>query len=213
MSKAPQLILIAGPSGAGKSTLTQALSRYFQLRHVPVTALPLDHYYRDLSQLTADQRATYNFDQPDAWEWERILLDVGRLKRGEPTARPCYDFATHLRSEQTVWIHPTEVILLEGLFALCDRRLCTMADLKIYIEVDPEEALQRRIQRDAGERGRSRQSVIEQYEKTVRPAVEAYIRPSGHHAHLRMDGRRCPSDQIRQIESLMPELFKRERGD
>ena len=131
MSKAPQLILIAGPSGAGKSTLTQALSRYFQLRHVPVTALPLDHYYRDLSQLTADQRATYNFDQPDAWEWERILLDVGRLKRGEPTARPCYDFATHLRSEQTVWIHPTEVILLEGLFALCDRRLCTMADLKI----------------------------------------------------------------------------------
>lgn len=211
MTKAPQIILIAGPSGSGKSTLTQALCRHFQLRHVPVTALPLDHYYRDLSHLEADQRADYNFDQPDAWEWERILRDVGRLKRGEATARPCYDFATHLRSEQTVWIHPTEVILLEGLFALCDRRLCEMADFKIYLEVDPDEALQRRIQRDAGERGRNRQSVIEQYEKTVRPAVEAYIRPSGCNAHLRMDGRHHPSDQIRHIASHLPELFNLNR--
>lgn len=209
MNKAPKLILIAGPSGSGKSTLAAALCQWFHAHHIAALALALDHYYRDLSHLAAAERAAYNFDQPDAWEWERILLDVTRLKMGEGTARPCYDFASHLRSKDTVWIEPTEVLLLEGLFALCDRRLKALADLSIFVDVDPEAALQRRLQRDAGERGRSRQSVIEQYEKTVQPAVEAHIQPSAVHADLRVNGCSRPEEQIQQIESLIPQLFIR----
>jgi uridine kinase len=174
----PYIILIAGPSTSGKSTLAKNLARQISVAGYNERVVSLDNYYKDLSHLSEEQREQHNFDSPDAWEHERILRDVQRLKQGKPVEMPVYDFHTHSRSATTERLEPSDYMIFEGLFALYYKELCALADLKIYITLDDSTALKRRILRDTVERGRTRDSVIEQFCSTVQPASEEYIRPS-----------------------------------
>ena len=174
----PYIILIAGPSTSGKSTLAKNLAKHILAAGQSEVVVALDNYYRDLSHLSPEQREKHNFDCPDAWEHERVLRDVQMLKEGQPIEMPIYDFHTHLRSPQTYRLEPADYMIFEGLFALCYEELCKLVDLKIYITVDDSTAIERRILRDMAERGRTRDSIIEQFCSTVQPANEEYIRPS-----------------------------------
>lgn len=159
----------------------------------------MDHYYRDTRHLSLEDRERLDFDQPDAWEHERILEDAEKLKKGEPVEMPLYDFTTHLRCDETMTIAPHNVLIYEGLFALCYPQLNQLADFRIYLEIDEATALERRIERDTRERGRSRQSVITQYKNTVQPANAQHIQPSAKHAHIVVCGTTPLPLQLEQI--------------
>jgi uridine kinase len=198
MSK-PQLILVAGPSGSGKSTFAKGLAQQLKASKKSSCVIALDNYYRDLRQMTKKERSGVNFDEPGAWEHARILRDAVQLKKGEPVNIPVYDFSTHLRMDQTICIEPTDTIIMEGLFALCYAELNELADLKIYVALDDATALERRILRDTKQRGRSRESVIRQYEETVRPANTLYIQPSAQEANIQVSGTDSLKEQIKAI--------------
>lgn len=184
----PYIILIAGPSTSGKSTLAKNLAKHILAAGHSEIVVALDNYYRDLSHLSPEQRGQHNFDCPDAWEHERVLRDVQMLKEGQPVEMPVYDFHTHLRSPKTYRLEPADYMIFEGLFALCYEELCKLVDLKIYITLDDSTALERRILRDTAERGRTRDSVIEQFCSAVQPANEEHIRPSKAAADLIIQG-------------------------
>ena len=185
----PYIILIAGPSTSGKSTLAKNLAKHILAAGQSEVVVALDNYYRDLSHLSPEQREKHNFDCPDAWEHERVLRDVQMLKEGQPVEMPIYDFHTHLRAPQTYRLEPADYMIFEGLFALCYKELCKLVDFKIYIAVDDSTAIERRILRDTAERGRTRDSVIEQFCSAVQPANEEYIRPSKATADIIIQGR------------------------
>jgi len=181
-----QIIAIAGPSSSGKSCLAEALVR--RLGRSQCQWVALDHYYRDLRHLSVTERALCDFDCPAAWESELIVDHVAQWKKGLPVTIPQYDFATHLRSDFTAEIPAAPVIVIEGLFALCYAELNALVDLAVFVDVDDQTALARRIERDVKERGRTLDSVLAQYEATVQPAVERYIRPSAAAASIRLQG-------------------------
>jgi uridine kinase len=182
---APQtyVIGIAGPSGAGKSYLAGHLAR--RLR-APVLAL--DHYYRDLSHLAPEIRAISNFDEPAALEHELLVEHVNLLRDGQRIEVPTYDFSIHTRSNQTWSLDPAPFILLEGLFALYWPELRELVSTAIYVEMEDSVCLQRRLERDVQERGRTPESVVSQYRSTVAPMAERFVRPSSHHADVIVSG-------------------------
>ncbi len=204
-----KIILVAGPSASGKSTFANGLAERLKAQGNTCAVIALDNYYRDLSHMTPEARTQHDFDQPEAWEKERILSDTKALKTGKCIQIPIYDFNTHLRTQRSVTVEPNDFIILEGLFTLCYPELNSLADLKIFIDLSNEIALDRRIQRDTRERGRSRDSVIEQYIATVQPANHKYITPSASHADIRISGVKLLSEQI---ELVMVEDFTQRLG-
>lgn len=163
----PYFIAIAGASGSGKTWLTNYLAR--QLR---ATVVSLDSYYRDLSALDLALRAQQNFDAPEALDWELILQQLETLARGMAAERPVYDFTTHTRTTRTERVEPSGFIIVEGLFALYNQRVRELCGTKVFMSVDDGVSLSRRLERDMRERGRTRESVLAQYEATVRPMYE-----------------------------------------
>lgn len=184
----PKLILIAGPSSSGKSTLAQSLCT--ELGADNCRLLSLDHYYRDLRHVSPEARALRNFDEPTAWQSERLIEEIHQLTNGRPINMPQYDFGTHLRTSQTCRVEPLPYIVAEGVFALCYPDLNALALLKIFVDLDDEIALQRRLMRDIRERGRNPESIAHQFNETVRPANAKHIRPSARLAHIVLDGSR-----------------------
>lgn len=169
----PYLIGIAGPSCAGKTELTRHLAR-----SLSAAVLPLDGYYIDLSHLPLAQRARYNFDHPDSLDHLLFRAHLKALAKGESVERPVYDFATHSRTTETKQIHPGRFVLVEGLFVLFWDELRELLSTKVFVDLDDEQCLERRIARDVRERGRTPESVIVQFNQTVRPMAESYIRPT-----------------------------------
>ncbi|MDQ8193810.1 uridine kinase [Coraliomargarita sp. SDUM461004] len=192
-----KLILVAGPSSSGKSTLAQAL--YKSLGAQRASLLSLDHYYHDLRHLSPEARALRNFDEPSAWESERMITDMQRLVSGAGIEMPQYDFSTHLRVDTTELIQPTPYIIAEGIFALCYPRLNAIANLRIFVDIDDTTALQRRLERDIRERGRSVKCITRQFNRTVRPANQRHIRPSANNAQIVLDGCQPISTQLQTI--------------
>jgi uridine kinase len=193
-----KLILLAGPSSSGKSTLAQAL--YQQLGADCTRLLTLDHYYRDLRHLSPAERALRDFDDPKAWESERLLKEMQQLTEGHSIHMPQYDFNTHLRIDQTQVIEPAPYMIAEGLFALCYTELNAIAALRIFVDVDDRIALERRLERDTSERGRSPECITRQFNETVRPANKKHIRPSSRHAHVVLNGSQPIQSQLRIIK-------------
>ncbi len=204
MQTSPQIIAVAGPSCSGKSCVAEALVT--ALGESQCQSIALDHYYRDLRHLSPAERARQDFDCPDAWESELLVEHVAQLKRGEPVVIPQYDFTVHLRSEATSTISPAPFIILEGLFALCYPTLLPLIDVGVFIDIDDDTALARRIQRDVEERGRTRESVVSQFRTTVQPAVERYIRPSAAAATLRFEGTADLRTSVAAIMTRLDEL-------
>ncbi|HWG20849.1 MAG TPA: uridine-cytidine kinase [Terracidiphilus sp.] len=180
----PVVLAIAGCSGSGKTTLAEELARTLGGIH-----FPLDHYYRDLSHLPPGQRARENFDDPGLVESPLLAAHVAALARGESIERPVYDFATHSRvPDRTQTIHSGAFLLVEGIFALCYPELLPLYQLRVYVDTPDPLCFERRMQRDVVDRGRTPESVRQQYEATVRPSSLRWVRPSAAHADLILDG-------------------------
>lgn len=179
----PYLIGIAGPSCSGKSEVSRRLARILR---APTVAL--DHYYRDLKHLSFEERIRTNFDSPESLDSELIVEHAKLLKQDLAVEQPCYDFTSHVRVADTEIIQAADYIIVEGLFALYWPELRSLLDFQIYITTDHETCLARRIFRDVRERGRTEESVREQYESTVRPMAERYLTPTMQHADLVLAG-------------------------
>ncbi len=184
MKSRPILIGIAGCSGSGKTTLARELATQLE-----ATLFPLDLYYRDLSQFPLDQRDKRNFDHPDSLESELFISHIAALAKGETIQRPVYDFATHSRvAGRFEPITPTSYVLVEGILALHYAELPPLYDFSIYVEAPNEVCLNRRIYRDMRERGRTEQSVRDQFHATAKPMADLYVLPSQALATLTVDG-------------------------
>lgn len=164
---------ICGASGSGKSTLAQSLKEKLGDR---CYVLQQDCYYKDHSHLPFDERAQLNYDEPSIFDHDALLADVQTLLAGKPITRKGYDYAQHRRADTDDQIQPPDVLILEGIHAFHDERLLQLMYLKLYMNVDADICLLRRIERDIMERGRSINSISDQYRKTVRPMFEQHIR-------------------------------------
>jgi uridine kinase len=180
----PVILAIAGCSGSGKTTLATELARTLGGVH-----FHFDNYYRDLSHLPLAERARQNFDDPALIESPLLIAHVSALAQGKPIERPVYDFATYIRIPgQTESFRPGRYVIVEGLFALHYPELLPCYQLRVYIDTPDKTCFERRLKRDVQERGRTPESVRRQYDSTVRPASQAYVRPSAVHADLTVDG-------------------------
>lgn len=172
---------ISGGSGAGKSTLAVKL---LERLGPDGNHLTIDWYYRDLSHLSADERAAVNFDHPDSLEVDLFVSDLRRIRQGEVVEAPVYDFASHTRTVKTVTVEPRPIIVAEGIHLLGLAPVRSECALLVFIDVSAEIRLERRIARDVVERGRTHESVIDQWSTTVAPMHERYVQPSKQHADV-----------------------------
>ena len=175
------VIGIAGGTGAGKTTVARRITEGVG---DSVTRIPVDNYYEDLSHLDVAERESVNYDHPSAFEWDLLRTHLGDLLEGRSIEMPQYDFEVHNRKPDRLAVSPTDVVILEGIFALYDERITEMLDLRLYVETDADVRILRRIQRDVIERGRDLEGVIDQYLATVKPMHEQFIEPSKKRADL-----------------------------
>lgn len=169
------VIGIAGPSAGGKTTVTQKLSEIF---NDEVIIIKYDDYYKDQSELSFEERCKVNYDHPNAFDTELLIKQLSMLIKGNSIEKPIYDYTIHTRSDVTEVIEPRRIIILEGLFALLEERIRDLLDIKIFVETDPDVCFIRRLKRDTRDRGRTQESVIEQYLNTVKPMQEVFINPT-----------------------------------
>ena len=175
------IIGIAGGTGSGKTTLTERLKAEFR---GDVSVLYHDNYYKSHSNLTYEERAKLNYDHPDAFETERMIADLQALRRGETVLCPVYDYTIHDRSPETLEVRPTKVILVEGILIFENKALRDLMDIKIFVDTDADVRILRRIMRDVKKRGRSLDSVVQQYLTTVKPMHEQFVEPSKRYADI-----------------------------
>ena len=149
-----------------------------------VVLLPQDSYYKDSSHVPVEERQNINFDHPDAFDWPLLSDQVAALRRGESIEQPTYSYLTCTRQPETIHIEPREVVIIEGILALCDPQLRGMMDLKVFVDTDPDERLIRVIQRDMQERGRTAEAVMERYIRVLKPMHEQFIEPCKRYADL-----------------------------
>ena len=175
------VIGIAGGTGSGKSTLMDNLVKRFEGY---VTVLSHDNYYRRRDELTYEERTRINYDEPAALETDLMAQHLDLLRQGTAIDCPVYDFTRHNRSDKTVRIVPKSVIIVEGILIFENQPLRDLMDVRIFVDTDADVRLCRRILRDVQERGRTLESVLDQYQNTVKPMHEKYVEPSKRFAHI-----------------------------
>ena len=178
----PFLVGIAGGSGSGKSTVVRRILE--ALGEGSVSLVEQDAYYRDGGHLPFEERVARNYDHPDSIDESLLVEHVRALKTGQRVEMPCYDFVQHLRRPQTQRVEPRPCIVVEGILILASEPLRDLFDLRLFVETDADIRFIRRLQRDVAERGRTPESVIAQWEATVRPMHLQFAEPSKRHAHL-----------------------------
>lgn len=176
------IIGISGPSASGKTLLANTIQQ--ELGSKQVTLIPEDAYYKDLSHLSYEERCKTNFDHPNAFDHDLMAEHLQMLKDGKSVEVPSYDFSQHLRSKKTRKVGPHRIIILEGILLFAEAPLRNVMSIKIYMETPLDICLIRRLKRDIIERDRSLESVLEQYEKTVRPMFYQFIEPSKLYADI-----------------------------
>lgn len=175
------IIGIAGGSGSGKTTLVQHLKDHFGEN---VTVIGHDSYYKRQEGKTYEERALQNYDHPDAFDTDLLIQHLRELKAGRSIRCPVYSYVDHNRTDQTVEIFPTKVLIVEGILIFQDPELRELFDIKIFVETDADERILRRCLRDVEERGRTLRSVVTQYLTTVKPMHEQYVEPSRKYADI-----------------------------
>lgn len=175
------VIGIAGGTGSGKTTLMKNLIQRFEGM---VTVLSHDNYYKRHDEMTYEERCQLNYDEPDALETDLMALHLDKLRHGEAIDCPVYDFAQHNRSDETIRITPQKVIIVEGILIFENQPLRDLMDIRIFVDTDADVRLCRRIKRDVNKRGRTLESVLLQYQQTVKPMHERYVEPSKKFAHI-----------------------------
>ena len=172
---------IAGGTGSGKTTITRRLLQRFP---DSVSVVYHDNYYKAHDDMSYEERSKLNYDCPDAFDTELLLRDLAALRRGEEIRCPVYDYTVHNRSEKTVLVKPAPVVIVEGILIFEDKRICDLLDIKIFVDTDADVRILRRIVRDVRDRGRSLESVVDQYLTTVKPMHEMYVEPSKRNADI-----------------------------
>lgn len=176
------IIGIAGGTGSGKTTVVRKIIESLPANEVVL--LPQDSYYKDSSHVPIEKRQNINFDHPDAFDWALLSEHVAALRRGKSIEQPTYSYLTCTRQTETIHIEPREVVIIEGILALCDPTLRNMMDLKVFVDTDSDERLIRVIQRDMQERGRTAEAVMERYIRVLKPMHQQFIEPCKRYADL-----------------------------
>lgn len=180
--KSTTIIGIAGGSGSGKTSVTNEIMK--NLEGHSVALLAQDYYYKDQSHLTFDERLETNYDHPFAFDNDLLIENLTDLRNGKQVEVPTYDYTNHTRSEETIAFEPKDVIIVEGIFALENKTLRDLMDVKIYVDTDADLRILRRLLRDTEERGRTMDSVINQYLNVVRPMHNQFIEPTKRYADI-----------------------------
>ena len=175
------VIGIAGGTGSGKTTLMNNIMAKFEGM---VTVLSHDNYYKRHDELTFEERSGLNYDEPDAIETSLMVEHLMQLRQGQAIECPVYDFTRHNRSDETIRLEPKPVIIVEGILIFENKELRDLMDIKVFVDTDADVRLCRRIVRDVQERGRTLESVVEQYQNTVKPMHEQYVEPSKKYADI-----------------------------
>lgn len=181
-NRQPILIGVAGGTGSGKTTVAHSILK--QVGWSRIAFIQHDSYYHDASNLPPEERARLNFDHPDALETSLLVEHLNTLRAGQPVEIPIYDFRSHTRKPETRLVTPEPVILVEGILIFADKALRELFDVKIYVDTDPDLRFIRRLVRDMKDRGRSLDSVVDQYMQTVRPMHMEFVEPSKRHADV-----------------------------
>lgn len=181
MQKDVLVIGIAGGTGSGKTTLMKRLVERFA---DVVSVISHDNYYRRLDHLTMEERCRVNYDEPQSLETDLMVRHLQQLRNGEAVDCPMYDFSVHNRSEQTIHIEPRRVIIVEGILIFENKQLRDLMDIRIFVDTDADVRLCRRIRRDVNKRGRTLDSVLQQYQETVKPMHEKYVEPTKKYANI-----------------------------
>ena len=175
------VIGIAGGSGSGKTTLLKNIIETFG---PSITVLSHDNYYKRHDEMTYEERCCLNYDEPAALETDLMVKQLESLRNGQEILCPVYDFTVHNRSDETILIKPERVIIVEGILIFENKDLRDLMDIKIFVDADADIRICRRIKRDVNKRGRSLESVIKQYQETVKPMHEKYVEPSKKYADI-----------------------------
>jgi uridine kinase len=182
MRKRPVVIGIAGGTGSGKTTVAEAIVR--RIGPERIALIQQDSYYKDQSHLPMEERVRINYDHPDSIDTALLIRHLQELIVGRPVEVPIYDFTTYTRTPHTRRVEPRPVILVEGILVFVEKALRDLFDIKIYVDADPDIRFIRRLQRDLAERGRTLESVIQQYLSTVRPMHLEFVEPSKRYADI-----------------------------
>ena len=175
------VIGIAGGTGSGKTTITRRLIQRFG---GDVSVIYHDNYYKAHHDMPYEERAKLNYDHPDAFDTDLLIQAVRDLKAGKSVTCPVYDYTVHDRSKETVTVRPARVVIVEGILIFENRELCDLMDIKVFVDTDADVRILRRIIRDVRDRGRSLESVVNQYLNTVKPMHERYVEPSKRNADI-----------------------------
>lgn len=181
--RSPLIIGVAGGTGSGKTTFAHAVAALLG-GSGNVALIAHDSYYRAHDDLSYEQRTKLNYDHPDAYETSLLVEHLEALRQGQSIDVPTYDFTRHNRSDQFTTVFPAPVVIVEGILILADERLRELMDLRVFVDVDADVRILRRLRRDVIERGRSVQSVVDQYMSTVKPMHESFVEPSKQYADL-----------------------------
>jgi len=175
------VIGIAGGTGSGKTTITRKLMQRFG---ADVSVIYHDNYYKAHHNMPYEERAKLNYDHPDAFDTDQLIEAVRALRKGRSVVCPVYDYSIHDRSEKTVTVKPAKVVIVEGILIFENKELCSLMDIKVFVDADADVRILRRIVRDVRDRGRSLESVVNQYLSTVKPMHERYVEPSKRNADI-----------------------------
>ena len=178
----PILIAVAGGSASGKTTVVKKIIK--RLNSTDITVITHDDYYKDLSNVALEDRKKVNFDHPDSLDNDLFVEQLSQLLKGISIEKPTYDFVEHNRSSVTTTVEPTRIIIIEGILVLEDERIRDLATIKIFVESDDDVRFIRRLLRDTKDRGRSIESVINQYLTTVKPMYHSFIKPTKRYADM-----------------------------
>ncbi|RAL23758.1 uridine kinase [Lujinxingia litoralis] len=177
----PILVGIAGGTGSGKTTVVRRILEAFD---EDVICLDMDSYYRDLSEMPIEERRKFNFDHPDAFDTELFIEHLQLLSEGQAVNKPVYSFAESVRTAEVVEVKPAPIVIVEGILVLADERVRDLLEVKIFVDADDDIRFIRRLERDVAERGRTLESVISQYQRTVRPMHYSFVEPSKRYADV-----------------------------
>ncbi|WP_313803183.1 uridine kinase [Cytobacillus sp.] len=182
MERKPVVIGVAGGSGSGKTSVTKSIYDFFKGHSILM--LEQDYYYKDQAHLPFEERLKTNYDHPLAFDNDLLIEHIQKLLRYERINKPVYDYAVHTRSNEVIAVEPKDVIILEGILVLEDERLRNLMDIKLFVDTDADLRIIRRLSRDINERGRTMDSVIDQYVNVVRPMHNQFIEPTKRYADI-----------------------------
>jgi len=198
------LVGIAGGSGAGKTTLVNVISEKLKAwASIEATIVNHDSYYKEYSHLSKTEKDKLNFDHPNSLDNHLFVEHLALLKQGQSVLAPVYDFATHSRLTNTIIIKPSSVILVDGILLLVEPKIREILDIKIFLDTPADIRILRRLHRDINERGRTVESVINQYLGTVRPIHEQFVEPSKQYADLILFGENWSESQLETVINLI----------